>query len=253
MTAELTRRYQQELKRTREAVRNHAEKVWRALPEHRDAQIDPFLKAVVPTVRAGQVRAVALTNAYLAQKTGNTKLYSLKVDDLVGSAARNGIDPDLVYRRPFETVWGAVEKIGYAAAIAKGMSRLLSTVDMDVQMASRNATLAVGAASEGRIVGWIRVADPSCCDFCQMLDGVKTGPDEPQPLHNNCGCTADPIEVNTPAAEDINGSFAPGEEIDDVLIEEHGELGPVITFKDNNFTSLADLDMPRSYLRDLGT
>jgi hypothetical protein len=43
------------------------------------------------------------------------------------------------------------------------------------------------------------------------------------------------------SAQDF-GSFAPGEEFDQVQIEEHGELGPVITDKHYNFTGPDDLE-----------
>lgn len=250
--SELTRRYQQELRRTRSTVADHLERQWRALPDHRDDRIDPFLNTVLPVVRAGQARAVALTSAYLSQKTKLSNPIGLDTDRLIGAAVRNGIDPADVYKRPFVTTWSSIEKIGYALAIEKGLSRLRSTAEMDIAMSARDALLSFGEAfnsaggSGSRIVGWVRVADPACCDFCQMLDGVRTGPSEPQPLHNNCGCTADPIEVDSSNASGIDSAnLTPGDTVEQVRIEEHGEMGPLITDKADDFTSFADL--PESY------
>ena len=243
MSAQLTRAYQAELKRTRQAVAAHVERSWKSLPDYRDAQVPVFLDKVLPVVKAGQDRAVALTNAYLSRKLGVQPI-GLNVEALTGASARNGVDPAQVYARPFTTVWTSVAKIGFAAAVAKGLARAMSTADMDVAMASRNATLAYGQAEE-KIVGWTRVADPSCCDYCQMLDGVETGPDEPQPLHNNCGCTADPIIRTSGGGSEESSSgmdsFSAGEQFDQVEIQDHGEMGPMITDKSYNFTGPDDL------------
>jgi hypothetical protein len=237
--SKLTKAYQLELKRTRTAVADHAEKVWKALPDYRDEQVPGFLDKVLPVVSAGQSRAVALTNAYMSRKLGIPPV-NMDVQSLIGAAARNGVAPADVYTRAFTTVWTSIATIGFAAALEKGLSRLKSTADMDVAMASRNATVAF-AQAEDKVVGWTRVADPSCCDFCQMLDGVETGPSEPQPLHNNCGCTADPI-VRSITSSEPQDSYAPGEIFDQVAIEEHGELGPVITDKNYKFTGPDDLN-----------
>ena len=239
MTSSLTRAYQAELKRTRQAVADHVERQWRALPEYRDAQVPVFLDKVLPVVKAGQTRAVALTAAYMSKKVGIAPI-GLNTEALIGAGARNGVDPAQVYARPFTTLWTSIATIGYAAALEKALSRLKSTADMDVALASRDATLAFGQADD-QVIGWTRVADPSCCDFCQELDGVQTGPTEPQPLHNNCGCTADPITRSSGDSTQDFGSFAPGQEFDQVQIEEHGELGPVITDKNYNFTGPNDL------------
>jgi hypothetical protein len=237
MTSSLTRAYQSELKRTRQAVADHVERQWRALPEYRDAQVPEFLDKVLPVVKAGQTRAVALTAAYMS-KTGGKPPVALDVESLIGAGARNGVDPAQVYARPFTTLWTSIATIGYAAALDKALSRLKSTADMDVALASRNASLAY-AKTDDNIIGFERNADPSCCDFCQMLDGV-TSRVEPQPLHNNCGCTSTQIYRSDSGSPDIS-SLAPGDEIDQVKIQEHGELGPVITDKNYNFTGPDDL------------
>jgi hypothetical protein len=242
----LTAVYQNELRKTRDAVGNALRQHWQALPDYRDAQVDGFVKRVVPIVEAGQRRAVAMTDAYMANVLG-VRPIGLKATDLVGPFARNGVDPMIVYARPFTTVWTSIAKIGFDAAVAKGLSRLMSTGDMDVALAARNASMAFGQASD-RVAGFQRVADPSCCDFCQSLDGVKVASNSAAPLHNRCGCTVEPIEVGSPKATDFQ-SFSPGSVFGDVVIEEHGELGPVITNKHDSFTSESEL--PKDYKRML--
>jgi len=235
----LTAVYQHELKKTRTAVANAVKLHWHQLPDYRDSQVQPFVERVVPIIEAGQRRAITLTDAYISRKMGVQPI-GLDLAALTGAAVRGGVDPLIVYARPFTTLWTSVATIGYAQALLKATNRLLSTTEMDVTLSARNASLAY-AKETPSIVGWQRVADASCCDFCQMLDGVKVGAEDASPLHNNCGCTVEPLDASAGYSSEDFVSFAPGSDFGDVLIQEHGELGPVITNKDDNFTGPNDL------------
>lgn len=239
----LTRVYQQELKKTRTAVESALRHHWQSLPDYRDDKIDGFVAKAVPIVEAGQRRAVALTDAYMSRILGTQPL-GLNIDSLVGASVRNGVDPKDVYSRPFVTVWAAIATIGVQNAIDKGMNRLLSTGSMDVALSARDASVAYGQTS-GRVGGFVRVADPGCCDFCQSIDGAKCYVDDPAPLHNNCSCTLEPIDSSSSdfSTSDFV-SFSAGETFGNMQIEEHGELGPVITDKANSFTGPDELDKP---------
>lgn len=246
MPSALTVAYQGEMKRTRNAVAARAAAEWARLPDYRDDRIPDFLGATLPVVQAGQRRAVALTSAYLARRMQMAPV-GLDTESLIGANVRNGVAPEEVYRRPFVTVWASIATLGLEAAVAKGLSRLTSTVDMDVAMSGRDSLLAFGRQSSDQIIGWTRVADPGCCDYCLAIDGAHTGPDEPQPLHNRCGCTADPV---TRTSEGGRGGFlshltgallAVGAVIGDAVIHMHGELGPVIGAKGDAFAGPDDL------------
>jgi hypothetical protein len=234
----LTQAYQSELKRVRSAVASRAETLWHKLPNYYDDQIPVFLQQVLPVVQAGQFRAIALTSAYSARRLGVAPV-GIDTAAIVANV-RKGVAPEAVYGRPFITMRAAIRDLGVAGAIEKGASRLLATADMDVAMASRDSLLPLTSELQKTgtdIVAWQRVADPGCCDFCLMLDGVHTGPQEPQPLHNRCGCTAEPITTDRFSFT----SVISGAVIGSAMIHEHGELGPLITDKHDNFTSLDDL------------
>jgi len=231
--------YQNEIKKTRQAVANAVKLHWNNLPDYRDDSIEPFVSKVVPIVEAGQRRAISLTDAYISHVLG-VKPLGLDLTQLTGANVRNGVDPATVYARPFATVWSSIETIGFAAAVIKGMNRLTSTAEMDVTLSARDARVAYAKADDN-IVGWTRIADGNCCDFCQMLDGVKTGATEPQPLHNGCGCDAEPIYGAHVDTSDFV-SFEPGSVFDDAEIQQHGELGPYITNKAYSFTGPKNLN-----------
>ena len=242
MPSALTAAYQGELKRTRLAVAARVGANWKRMPDYRDDRIPAFLAASLPVVKAGQQRTIALTSAYTAKKLGVPPV-GLDVESIIDDI-RGGVSADEVYRRPFETVWGAIYTIGIAAAIEKGLARLQSTAEMDLAMSGRDSLLAFGrdSGSSDQIVGWVRVADGGCCDFCQSIDGAHTGPDEPQPLHNRCGCTADPITRSSGFSGPLLAvGEVVGTGVSAAVIEQHGELGPVIGAAGDNFAGPDDV------------
>lgn len=253
MSDRLTQVYQGELKHIRSTVSLAVGREWKALGSWNEADVPRFVSRVSPLVSAGQSRAVSLTQAYVARKT-NTPIVAVDFAALQ-SKLRNGVPPAVVYKRPFIRVWSKLKQShdnysdgDFNAAVQVGQDQAESNSDMDVALALVAAYVVLGSLSgdeesQGDIVAWRRVAEPACCEFCQMLDGVHTGPDQPQPLHNRCGCTAEPITRGSRITGDI---ASPGDSIEGVTIHEHGELGPVIGQKGDNFTTAADLNISLS-------
>lgn len=251
-----TRAYQNALKQTRGAVRMQLEQHYRALPDLRDDQAKVFVEKAVRIVQAGQARAVALTSAHMSQQVGLTKPVGLDTVKLIADI-RKGVDAHDVYMRPIVTARASIEKDGFAQAFLKGLGRLLATADMDVAMSARDASVAFGGDNSTGVIGWERVAEPDCCAFCQEIDGAKVFVENPAPLHNNCGCTVEPITRNSstqptgfrersPQWDDVSSGAIFG----NAEIREHGEMGPVIVAKGDNFTTEADL--PDSYQEQVG-
>lgn len=238
----LTKRYQQELKHTRETVRNHVERTWRSLPDYRSHNQREFLDKVLPVVQAGQERAVSLTSAYMSERLGLSGPLGLPMDLLTGAGVRNGILPAMVYERPFTTLYSSIEKLGFAQAFEKALSRLTETADMDVAMAARDASMAAGQMTNTQV--FQRVAAPDCCAFCAEVDGALVKVEDPAPLHNNCSCTVEPYTGEVP--EDAK-FLSPNSTIGDTRIEEHGEMGPYIYNAESHWTPVADSEKWADY------
>lgn len=240
----LTGAYQRQLKMTRNAVGDAVGRQWKHLGSYNEADVPRFVDAVSPIVAAGQSRAVALTSAYLSRKLGQPPM-GLTMAGL--PPIRNGVPLDVVYRRPFVRVWSALKALdgetddgeddGYDYAVQLGEDQATSNSLMDIALATMASYVGFALLSKGGIRGWVRRADPGCCSYCQDIDGAYTGPDEPQPLHNRCGCTADPV-----TSDDLGGaSLSPGSTHGDTAIHEHGELGPVIAKKGDSFAGPEDI------------
>lgn len=214
--------------RIREATARAVRRHWAALPGYDRADLPRWLELVVPTVTAGQRQSVALTNAYIATKLQRRPL-GLQVDELIGSAVRGGVPLDAVWARPFVTHWTAL-KAGtpFAQANAAGLARAESMARFDVQASARSTAQAVQVADD-TVVGWRRVADADCCDYCAAIDGAFVKSADAMPLHNGCGCGLEPVtgrpRTPTPTPETV-------------AVHEHGELGPVLGDPSHDFTAL---------------
>lgn len=249
----LTLMYQQELKKIRRAVTQALEQAYRQLPDFSQASTDLFLAKAVPLAVAGQRRAVDLTNAVMARTIGISPV-GLDYATLIGAALRNGVDPNSVYARPLITARASIKDLGFAGAFNKGLARLSDTANMDVAMAARNASHSfANVASDGEqvVIGLIRRADPGCCKFCTTVDGAKCFVENPAPLHNNCSCTLEPLMGTRRPPKDAEGwlTLTPGSVIGDTIIQEHGEMGPLLMDKNNSFTSVSEL--PAAYLQEV--
>ena len=202
------------------------QKAWDSLPGYDKSNVAEFLDLAVPLVTAAQRNAASVTNAYVGRVSGNGPS-KLALSAVTGAAVRKGTSPKDVYRRPFVDVWSALKRgDAYELAVAAGRARAAGSAAMDVQLAQR-ATL--GAVSDAqRIRGYQRVADAGACTYCQAIDGAFVKSADAMALHNGCGCTLEPLFY------DVAASPLP----DDVAVNDHGELGPMLGSPDQNFTQL---------------
>lgn len=216
--------------RLRHLVANGVGRAWRSLPGYDERDVEAFLAQAVPLVSAGQKRSQALTEAYLAAFMGRAPL------GVQPAPIRNGEDPKAVYRRPFVTVWTALQTGSkYDDAVNAGLARATSTAAMDVQLASRSAFQAVQDADEG-VYGWQRVADGGACEFCQAVDGAYLKSADASPLHPACGCSLEPLTSPHPRARYLPD----GRDLkrDGFAVHQHGELGAVIGSPEHSFETL---------------
>ena len=228
-------------KRLREIAILAVTRGWRNLPAHNEANLAQFFSAVLPVVQSAKRSSVVLTAAYLA-RAAERQPEGLDVDDIL-SRLRNGVPAEEVYRRPFIGMWQALgEGQTYADAFEKGLARAVSTAAMDVQLAMRGTAEALDTG-----YGYVRVADGNACAFCQEVDGAYVkGEGYAMALHNNCGCSLEPLsEPHEGAVFLPNGTkvreYQYGALTDTVAVHEHGELGAVLTAAGQNFTSEQDI------------
>ena len=178
--------------------------------------------------------------------------------------------------RPFREVYKYLNKYPNAMteAVKQGGYRARILAQTDVQLARRQASLFARRAND-TIVGYIRVlTGAESCGLCYVASTQRYRKNDLNPIHPGCDCGELPIYgdtdpgqvidqynldrihesfqrrfgVDEPAARDLGiGKFV---EYKDgvrqadftlVSIREHGELGPVLTRRNENFLTLEQI------------
>lgn len=241
------------------------------------ARINPALSGV--KLKAAQ-STVAFYKA-LADLNGEDFTHpALTAADVTTSALRNGVPNNVVYNRPFVDLRTALSQgKSMTEAIAAGGRRAQSLASTEVQLARRGAGLKARNAND-RIVGYIRtLTGNENCALCTIASTQRYRRGDLLPIHPGCDCgeaqiygTQDPGQVINQVRLDntyesieqqlkldpdfgardaglgkVINSPTEGEKLADytelIITSEHGELGPVIRWRDQNFTNFDNLEL----------
>jgi hypothetical protein len=263
-----------------ESLRSNLEQVitqlWIALGSYRDADRSRFVRQVTPIVLAAQRQMSALTTGYHnARRTlivGRSRSVRVDPASVSGAAARNGTDPAEVYGRPFDVVWRELAKNkgqpNYVEnAIKAGLDRAVQLALTDVQLSKTQTSQRV-MADDNQIVGYRRVLEGEhSCGLCIVAATLRYHKKDLLPIHPACDCSVAEIfgdkdpgksfgvkqlaDVHDQIAERFGESSSkadliPGQKglrYRDVLItHQHGELGPILAVRGQDFTGPSDLN-----------
>lgn len=260
--------YQAAVEQVRARLSRVADTVWAGLGSYRDADIDRLVRLVVPHVRAGQVQVANLTAAYFRALGA-----AAPVDAAVVTGGR-GVPAEDVYRRPGTTVYTELAQgkpVG--DAIAAGGERLLSLVMTDLQMAkvrqAQRSLSSAGVAAFRRVL-----TGRENCALCVIASTQRYHRGDLLPIHPGCDCSVDTLPKGwDPDAQVIDQNLldlthdtiaakigrselsardlglgktdSRGRPISDytdlIATRTHGEYGPTLAWRDENFTSKADI------------
>lgn len=236
---------------------------FRNLGSWRDSDYREFLKLIDGSLSGAKLQAARLQVAFyrqMAELAGEKfTAPAIRAADLTVERLRNGAEAAVVYRRPFVDVYTALAQgKDVTQAIEAGAIRLSSLVSTDMQLSRRNAGLAARSRND-RIVGFARtLTGAENCALCYVASTQRYHKGDLLPIHPGCDCGEMPIYGNQDpgqvidelrlnathqAVEERFGFSDPGARaIDyrDIAIREHGELGPMLTVADQNFTGPND-------------
>lgn len=210
--------------------------LWGTLSAHRDADINPWLAAVVPIIRAGQQTEVVSSLELVDRVSRVTTGLPAPVVDLASIRGRaDGVSLEDVYTRPFHRVWTDLsEGRPYSDAKAAVGDRLGRAIEADLQLASRNA-VAAAIEADPRVVGYRRVlsARPHHCGLCEVASTNHYKREDLLPIHPGCGCSVEPVYESTPEASDfldaeVSRAYQEAVDAGVLKVSEHPEYGPYL-------------------------
>lgn len=262
--AEIVVAYQAQTKRIRDEHRAYVLAVWASLASYREADIARMLQLLLPRVIGAQRAIAQLTEVYAAA-LGGFEPRPINEHRVTGAALR-GVDPEEVYRRPARTIYAALaEGKPFDEAVERGKRRMESIAATDLQLAMRAQER---ESFEGR--GWqfyrrVLTGEENCA-LCILASTQRYRVGTLKPIHPGCDCESAPIGsagdpgqiINAERLEQIHQmlgadtaynrsgrsvKFPDGtiRDYKDVIVREHGEYGPTLTWRGHKHTGTADI------------
>ena len=150
----------------------------------------------------------------------------------IGYKALRGVDPTESYARPFQAVWWRLSNgLAYKAAVVVGRERLIAIAKTDLQLSRTHS--ARHSLSKAKVRGYRRVLNGDTCELCVQASKRIYSTGDLMPIHPGCNCSVEPILGADPRS--LNEGIGPKPV--ETEVQDHGELGPVLTKSGEHFKS----------------
>lgn len=258
---QITRAYQATVERLRRDTVSAVESLWYNLPNYRDADVARFKSVAIPLVQGAQSQVAALTAGYQSQVLRevdvNVPMVMLPTDRV---SAPRGVDPEVVYQRPAVALYTSLSRGSrMTAAVVAGFDRLRSIVQTDLQLV-KVAQSDLSLSRGGVTLYKRRLTGLENCDLCSIASTNTYSVGNLMPIHNGCDCTVEAIQVGGRPSQQVElslsdrthghvaeletvadegGSASEYRELTEVSM--HGEIGPYLRWRSDNFTGPDDL------------
>lgn len=267
---ELQDAYQSLSKKLLDSAGLTARQAFLNLPDWRDENIADFVSLMSRTLSGTKSQAAKLAMAFYKEiaKLEGEKFIApvITADDLSTSVLRNGAQQSQVYARPFVDMRTALSQgKSVSDALQAGAFRAQDLARTEVQLARRGAGL-IARKGNNNIVGYLRVlSGAENCALCYVASTQRYHKADLQPIHPGCDCGEQPIYGRTDVGQVIDESrldavhesigqrfgvsdrSARAIDYSKIAVRQHGELGPVLTVADQNFTGPNDLPPVRTW------
>ncbi|ABD58220.1 hypothetical protein PBI_PMC_4 [Mycobacterium phage PMC] len=220
-----------------------------------DSGLQELTSSVAPVVQAAQESMAAMTSVYIAEVTQQSPVQAVEVSKIRGVSSEN------VYARPVITARTALsEGKSVAAALRAGQRRIENLAGTDLQLAKTHQARASFARSGVQFYRRVLTGNENCA-LCVIASTMRYRKNSLMPIHPGCDCDIDVIppgmDFDTISTELLNEThdqvkaFADiadrgGRAVDYrklIVTREHGEVGPVLAWRDQKFSG------PRSIQR----
>jgi hypothetical protein len=259
----LKRAYFLQSNRLTDEVALFASRNFAQLGNWRDDAVEDYLRSVLPVVAAGQNQISNLARAFYASAAeyyGQPFTNRPIPTGSVNTQAVRGTPAADVYSRGFLATRFELSKgKSLDQAVKMGASRIYNIARTDMQLAKTNTGLFVRGNNDN-IVGYSRIlSGAENCALCYVASTQRYTRGDLLPIHPGCDCGEMPIygnsdpgqvidEANLEATHDAVASrfgraARDGREIDyrQIMIRQHGEIGPVLTVRGQNFTGPSEV------------
>jgi hypothetical protein len=227
--------------------------------------VEEVAEAAAETSNTAAILAAGLMSQYLATVTSTVVAEDLPTPAVLLPPLRNGADMRLVYQRPIKLFRRQVAKgTPPAEAYRQAMHAAATLTETNNTLAMRQASqIALSQlATEANITGYRRILRPELaktgsCGLCIAASDQVYKRADLLPMHGGCNCDVLPI-VGAAGGTGDPGNSLNNLDLGDLYaaagstdggdlkrtrfeVNEHGELGPVLTVEGHTFTGPDDL------------
>lgn len=238
---------------------------WAGLDDYRDTNADHFVRLVGPLAEGGQQATAAATAGYLAVLEASVtaaRAATIQLDPTASSTqALRGVSTAELWRRPIIQLRTALAAgRPFPDAVQEGGRRAEQLAATNLQLAKTHAARQVMGGSD-QIVGYRRsLTGGHSCGLCVVASTQRYHKHNLMPIHPGCDCgvipifgDVDPGRVIDPdrlegvhqAIADRFGTSDPSVQASAyrqaLVTHDHGEIGPVLAVRGQDFTGPADL------------
>lgn len=241
----------------RATVLQQIEALWTRAPGYRDADVERLAALIVPRIEAGELQIANLTSVYLAQQAARLRGVKPEPERVRRAEILNsrGVPTrQLVVRSAIAVRMALSEGKPFPEAKAKGLTRMLSVTGTQLQLAKTTqaqASLKASGATYYRRV----LSGSENCKLCVLAATQRYRNINKAAVHPGCDCGVEELPAGTNPRQVIDQKLLDsvnelvdedGNELDPrdlITIHEHGELGPVLTWRKHEFTGPAALEL----------
>lgn len=271
MATRLDLAYDREVLKVRSRMKRLSLSTWNGLGSYRDEDYERLLKLLVPRLEDGQQQIANLTDAYV-RKLALAEFGKVKDGKIITASTKalRGVDAAEVYHRPFATAYTALAAgKSMSAAVSEGRERLIDIGLSGAQLAKTHAARA-GMERTAFTKFQRTLTGRENCAMCVIASTQRYHKEDLLPIHPGCDCGVKPFETDFDVQvikpellddthEIINSKLGldPGErgarflgigksqgisEYTELIVaREHGELGPMLTWRSDKFTGSKDI------------
>lgn len=219
--------------------------------------LDQFHVDAFEIVHQGQQIAGSLTGSYVDRTLEQMGVSPLRQQVTTPDRLREA-DPDVEWERPAKE-FRRLRATGLSelAAQVEAEARAENLARMDLRLAERDA--ARQRLDVKGVIGYRRIIHPELsksgsCGLCVVASDRVYGREGLLPLHNGCNCTVLGITATDDPGlritqDDLSAIYSAADSTRRdqlqrvrVVVNEHGELGPVLSRKGQNFRDATDVD-----------
>lgn len=252
--------YTQGTARLRQMLVDVLTPMFTGLGSWRSRDVARFLDQVLPVTMGAQQAMARLTDAYLSAHIADQFGKQFAPLGVEAAAAIRGVDPEVVYARPFGQLWTELGKgVPFPVALDHSVDRLTSIALTDLQLTKTHTSRMVFGAHDG-VRYYRRVPQGSeTCALCLIASTQPYSKADLMPVHPGCDCGVEPLADPSmghdpglldmvheavardlgPEYQDYSGRAADYRKI--IVTRQHSEYGPTLAVAGHRFTGPNDL------------